>query len=105
MSRIIKDGRIYSDNNSVVHTYTATLTSSQYGWFVFVDENGNDLLPANGLPLTACSVVNQKYYVGQFIIISGKWQFKVADINDSTNTTVGNKLTDITFTMAYITHS
>lgn len=103
MPRIIKDGLIYSGGtNTVVHKYTATLTSSQYGWFTFVDEEGNTLLPDAGVPIAACAVVNQNYYVGQFIIVSGVWQFKVAEINDSNNRTIGNRLSDITFTMAYI---
>ena len=106
MPRIIKDGLIYTGGTAnVVHKYSATLTSSQYGWFTFVDEDGNDLSSENGIPIVACSVTSQQYYVGQFIIIAGKWQFKVAEINNSNNPTIGTQLSDITFTMAYIEYS
>lgn len=85
-----------------VKKYQATLTSSQYGWFTFVDENGNTLSPSKGVPLFATSISNSKYYEGHFIARANDYLFKVTDVNDSNNYyPIGTSLANITFDLAY----
>lgn len=86
-----------------VKKYQATLTSSQYGWFTFVDENGNTLSPSKGVPLLATSISDTKYYEGHFIARSNDYLFKVTDVNDSNYYySVGTSLANITFNLVYV---
>ena len=92
--------------HNVVKSYTAKLTSSQYGWFTFVDENGNDLLVTNGVPLYASAIADSKYYSGLFVQQpSGKIYFKVVDANNSSASSfapIGTSLSNITFNLSYL---
>lgn len=89
--------------SGTVRSYTATLTSSEYGWFTFVDENGSNLLASVGIPLHATAKVGSKYYHGLFSQQAyGNWLFKVADINDSGNyKPIGTSLSNIQFNLSY----
>lgn len=89
--------------SGTVRSYTATLTSSEYGWFTFVDENGNNLFASVGIPIQATAIVSGKYYHGLFSQqADGRWLFKIADINDSGNyKPIGTSLSNIQFNLSY----
>lgn len=83
--------------------YSKVLSSNQYGWFTFVDENGNVLSTTNGIPIHASCVTGSYYYVGTFCNMGTYWAFKVLDINNSVQyLPVGTQLSNLTFVLAYI---
>lgn len=88
-----------------VKKYTAELTSSQYGWFTFVDENG-DILTADSahVPLYATSIDNDKYYFGSFVNYAGqnRYLFKIYDVNNSNAHGYEGNSKTLTFNLAYI---
>lgn len=90
-------------NKAQVKGYTKVLTSNQYGWFTFVDENGNTLSPSVGIPIHASCVTSSYYYVGTFCNMGTYWAFKVLNINNSVQyLPVGTQLSNLSFVLAYI---
>lgn len=90
---------------TTVTKFTATLTSTQYGWFTFEDENGNVLeLNSDNSPLYATAISGSNYYIGSFVACesTNRYLFKIYDINDSSaHGYVGSSKT-LTFDMAYV---
>ena len=90
---------------SPVVTFTTTLSSSQYGWFTFKDENDNDLSTSDGVPLMASCFTNNKYYhaLTWEQTSNNTYLFKVADINDTNGyKPVGTQLSNLQFECAYV---
>lgn len=103
MALYLNGKKLQYDYSVNAKKYQATLNSSQYGWFTFVDENGNKLLPSKGVPLFASCVSGAKYYEGHFIEYNNSYIFKITDVNDSNNyKPIPTSLSNITFNMAYI---
>lgn len=104
MSLYLDGNKLQFGDGVKVKKYQATLSSSQYGWFTFVDENGNTLSPSKGVPLLATSITtNNDYYEGHFVARANDYLFKVTDVNKSSSyLPVGTSLSNITFEMAYI---
>ena len=88
-----------------VKKYSATLTSSQYGWFTFEDENGNVLaLDSDHVPLYATTIDGAKYYIGSFVAYESqnRYLFKIYDINNSESHGYEGNSKTLTFDLAYI---
>jgi hypothetical protein len=109
MARILQNGIEYngwgSEGVDYAITFTATLTSSQYGWFTFPDVNGNALTKATGIPISATCFNNNNYWVGQFFLYNSGWIFKIVDVNASSGTSYyppTTTMSNYTFTLSYI---
>lgn len=92
-------------SNSKVKKYQATLSSSQYGWFTFVDENGNALSPSKAIPIHATCISGSNYWKGHFVERTNDYLFKVTDINNSNASNyapIGTAMSNLVFDMAYI---
>ena len=88
-----------------VQKYTATLTSTQYGWFTFVDENGEVLTrDSENVPIYATAISSSNYYIGSFVAYesTNRYLFKIYDINDSSAHGYVSSSKTLTFDMAYI---
>lgn len=104
---IVEVAKATASNGVKAKRYQRTLTSSQYGWFDFVDENGNLLDVTKYVPISATAYSSGSYYVGQifYYATSNKYMFKIIDINISSGSSyapVGSSLSNLTFDMAYI---
>lgn len=95
-----------SINTDIVKKYSATLTSSQYAWFTFVDEDGNTLRPKDGIPLFASALQeNGRYFTGLFWQEgdeeTGSYIFRIGDLNNS-SLQIRTSSSTLTFYLAYM---
>lgn len=91
-----------------VKKYTAELTSSQYGWFTFIDENGEILTKdSKNVPLYATAINDGKYYIGSFVAYesTNRYLFKIYDINNSQSHGYEGASKTLTFDLAYLESS
>ena len=91
-----------------VKKYTASLTSSQYGWFTFVDENGSIITnDSTKIPVLATAPDGAKYYSGSFFVYesTNRYLFKIYDINDSSAHGYEGSSKTLTFDLAYVESS
>ena len=99
-----------SSNTTKLHRYTASLTSSQYGWFTLVDENGNYFGENDQkypILVSAYSDVSGKYHVTQFISYDNgtKYIFKAENLNNVNSPTIETGEVTIDFDIAYVEYS
>ena len=112
MGKIMLNNIPYSGVNTApvnIKKYIRTITSNAYGWFTFVDENGDAIkLDSLKVPLYATAITQDNdYYTSMMICYNSanSYLFHAVEINKGYEPSYDKTTLTLTFEMAYIDYA